>query len=103
MEIDGGNFEFGFTVTGSTRLELDAWVEAVGKGIPRDDGFRRIPPAFGVAEPEARGRLAAASALGRTSRARRRDGEGEPVILDNGAQFAFYSGWRAAIERRRTG
>ena len=64
VEIDAANFEFGFTVTGSTRLELEAWVEAVSKGVPRDDGFRRIPPALGVAEPEARGPLAAASALG---------------------------------------
>lgn len=102
VEIDGTNFEFGLTVTGSTRLELEAWVETVGKGVPRDDGFRRIPPAFGVAEPEARGPLAAASALGRTSRARSTTGEGESVVLDNGAQFAFYSGWRAAVERRRT-
>jgi hypothetical protein len=101
VEIDGYNFEFGFTVTGSTRLELDAWVEAVSKGIPRDDGFRRIPPAFGVAELEAKGPLAAASALGRTSRGRDTLGEGESVVLDNAAQFAFYSGWRAALERRR--
>ena len=65
VEIDCANFAFGFTVTGSTRLELEAWVAAVSKGVPRDDGFRRIPPAFGVAEPEPKGPLAAAAALGR--------------------------------------
>jgi hypothetical protein len=103
VEIDGANFEFGTTVTGSTRLELEAWVEAVSKGVPRDDGFRRTPPAFGVAEPEPRGPLAAAAALGRASRGRNTEGEGESVVLDNAAQFAFYSGWRAALERRRGG
>jgi hypothetical protein len=103
VEIDGANFEFGFTVTGSTRLELEAWIEAVSRGVPRDDRFRRVPPAFGVAEPEAKGPLAAASALSRTSRGRHTTGEGESVVLDNGAQFAFYSGWRGALERRRPG
>jgi len=103
VEIDGANFEFGFTVTGSTRLELEAWIEVVSRNVPRDDHFRRVPPAFGVAEPEAKGPLAAASALGRTSRGRHTMGEGESVVLDNGAQFAFYSGWRGAIERRRNG
>lgn len=103
VEIDVANFGFGFTDTGSTRLELEAWVHAVSHGVPRDDGFRRIPPAFGVAEPEPKGPLAAAAALGRTSRGRDTLGEGESVVLDNAAQFAFYSGWRAALERRRAG
>jgi hypothetical protein len=103
VEIDGANFEFGFAVTGSTRLELETWIEVVSRDVPRDDRFRRVPPALGVAEPEAKGPLAAASALGRTSRGRHTTGEGESVVLDNGAQFAFYSGWRGAIERRRAG
>jgi hypothetical protein len=101
VEIDAANFEFGFTVTGSTRLELDAWVEAIGGGVPCDDGFRRLPPAFGIAAPEPKGPLAAASTLSRTSRGREALGEGESVVLDNAAQFVFYSVWRAALERRR--
>ena len=101
VEIDAANFEFGFTVTGSTRLELDAWVDAIGAGVPRDDGFRRLPPAFGIAAPEPKGPLAAAATLSRTTRGREALGEGESVVLDNAAQFIFYSVWRAALERRR--
>jgi hypothetical protein len=69
--------------------------------VTRDDGFRRLPPAYGVAEPEPRGRLAAASALGRRSRGDHP--ESETVVLDNARQFRFYSAWRAALERRRAG
>ena len=101
VEIDAANFEFGVTVTGSTRLELDAWVDAIGAGVPRDDGFRRLPPAFGIAAPEPKGPLAAAATLSRTTRGREALGEGESVVLDNAAQFIFYSVWRAALERRR--
>jgi hypothetical protein len=101
VEIDAANFEFGFAVTGSTRLELDAWVDAIGAGVPCDDGFRRLPPAFGIAAPEPKGPLAAAGSLSRTSRGREALGEGESVVLDNAAQFVFYSVWRAALERRR--
>ncbi|MCG6921245.1 MAG: hypothetical protein LJF15_09215 [Acidobacteria bacterium] len=101
VEIDAANFEFGVSVTGSTRLELDAWVDAIGAGVPCDDGFRRLPPAFGVAAPEPKGPLAAAATLSRTVRGREALGEGESVVLDNAAQFVFYSVWRAALERRR--
>jgi hypothetical protein len=100
VEIDAGNFEFGFAVTGSARLEVDAWVDEVAGGAPSDDGFRRLPPALGPAEAEAKGALSAAASLGLASRGRagRRD---RPVVLDNVEQFRFYSGWRAAVERRR--
>ena len=101
VEIDAANFEFGFTVTGSTRLELDAWVDVIGAGVHCDDSFRRLPPALGVAVPEPKGPLAAAGTLSRTTRGREALGEGESVVLDNAAQFVFYSVWRAALERRR--
>jgi hypothetical protein len=100
-EIDAATFEFGVAVTGSARLELDAWAEEVAGSAPRDDGFRRLPPALGPAEPEPKGALAAASALGLASRARRGRRDEAPVLLDNLEQFRFYSGWRAAVERRR--
>jgi hypothetical protein len=103
VEIDAANFEFGFAVTRSTRLELEAWVEEIAADVAEDDAFRRLPPAFGVAEPEARGPLAAASALGRGRRSEGPGGEGESVVLDNVGQFRFYSAWRAALERRRAG
>jgi len=101
VEIDAATFEFGFAVTGSARLEADAWAEEVAGGAPCDDEFRRLPPALGPAEPEPRGALAAASSL-RLSTGTQGHGNGErPMILDNVQQFRFYSGWRAAVERRR--
>jgi hypothetical protein len=103
VEIDAANFEFGFAVTGSTRLALEAWLEEIAAGVAEDDAFRRLPPAFGVAEPEPRGPLAAARALGRGGRGEGSGAEGESVVLDNLGQFRFYSAWRAALERRRAG
>ncbi|HSD67809.1 MAG TPA: hypothetical protein VLF95_13970 [Vicinamibacteria bacterium] len=101
VELDPASFEFGFAVTGSGRLELDAWTEEVAADAPRDDGFRRLPPALGPAEPETGGALAAASSLGLAGRGREGGRDEGPVILDNVPQFRFYSGWRAAVERRR--
>lgn len=113
LELDAANFELGFTVTGSARLELDAFVEAVGEGVPRDDEFRRLPPALGPAEAEPKGILGAVASLrpraasdgagrvrGGLPRTDAPLGDATP-ILDNVAQFRFYSGWRAAVERRR--
>ncbi len=108
LEIDAANFSPGFAVTGSARLEIEAWLGELAAGVPRDDGFRWLTPALAAAEPEARGPLAAASSL-RTGRSRpaqsRRGAAGDepPLVLDNLAQFRFYSGWRAAVERRRSG
>ena len=101
LEIDAANFESGFAVTGSARLEIDAWVEEVAGGAPSDDGFRRLPPALGPSEPEPRGALSAACSLGLAARARRgcaRRGPGRPRQR---RAVPFYSGWRAAVERRR--
>jgi hypothetical protein len=100
LEIDALAFEFGFAVTGSSRLEVDAWVEEV---VPDavDDGFRRLPPALGVAAAEPRGALAAAGSLRPPTSGGRRGRDEAPVVLDNVEQFRFYSGWRAAVERRR--
>ena len=103
VEIDAGNFEFGSAVTGSSRLKLDAWVEGLGDDMPRDDGFRLLHPAFGVATAEAKSPLAAAASLRGTSRGSNANRDGESVILDNGQQFVFYSAVRAALERRRVG
>jgi hypothetical protein len=51
-------------------------------------------------EEEPKGALAAASSLGRAARGRETGREEEPLVLDNAAQFRFYSGWRAAVQRR---
>jgi hypothetical protein len=112
IEIDAGSFEPGFAAAGSTRLELRAWLVALAEGVPRDDAFRLLTPAFAPAEAPAPGPLSALEALrarprasagapaagGRRSSSRAAD---ERVLLDNLAQFRFYSGWRAAAERRR--
>jgi len=101
VEIDATAFEFGFAVTGSARLELDAWVEEIAPGALIDDGFRRLPPALGPAGAEPGGALAAAGSLDLAARGRRSGRDERPLVLDNVEQFRFFSGWRAAAERRR--
>jgi len=101
VEIDAATFERGVSATGSARLEIAAWAEEVRGGAPCDDGFRRLSPALGPAEPEPKGALAAASSLG-SRRARPGSGHDEGRSSSTTpAQFRFYSGWRAAVERRR--
>jgi hypothetical protein len=99
LELDPGDFAFGAEAGGgSSLLRLTDWVEAACRDTPVDDEFRRIPPALGAAAAGA-GPLAAAGALrGSAGRARGRD---ELLILDNLAQFRFYSAWRGCVERRR--
>ena len=98
LEIDALNFELGFAVSGSARLEVDAWLDAIRGDAPRDSGFARLGPVLGPAVPEPGGALAAAGTLAAASRG----GAGErPVVLDNLAQFRLYSGCLAAVHRRR--
>jgi hypothetical protein len=101
LEIDAFAFGFGLAVTGSACLELDAWVAEVAPDATVDDGFRRLPPALGPAGKEPKGVLAAAGSLRLATRGRRAGRDETPVVLDNVEQFRFYSGWRAAVERRR--
>jgi len=56
-----------------------------------DDQFRLVPPALAVAERTS----SAADVL----QARRP--ESATAILDNVAQFRFYSAWRGLVERSR--
>jgi hypothetical protein len=111
VELDPQNFEVGFTVTGSSLLELLGWLEAMAPGVPVDDSFRRITPVLGPAAPTISGVMAATAGLQRaprsgslgtwTSRTSSSPKVEPPAVLDNVAQFRFYSGWRAAVERRR--
>jgi hypothetical protein len=113
LEIDASSFEPGFAPTGSTQLELLAWLDEFAQGIPRDDAFRQLTPALAPAEAPAPSALAAVDLLHARPRAatgaaalrarRASAAAGERVVLDNLAQFRFYSGWRAAVERRRRG
>lgn len=111
VELDPGNFEFGFTVTGSSLLELLGWLGALAPRVPVDDEFRRLPPELSPAIAPTFGVMAATAGLARPDRgphdARTRAAIGgsgadePPAVLDNVAQFRFYSGWRASVERRR--
>ncbi len=112
IEIDAGSFEPGFAPTGSTELELRAWLDVLAQSATRDDGFRLLTPALAPAEAPVPGALSAVESL-RARRPAAADprlvGERRPssgtaeerVLLDNRAQFRFYSGWHAAAERRR--
>jgi len=99
LEIDALNFELGFAQSGSARLEIEAWLDAVAGDAPRDDGFSRLGPVLGLSAPEPSGALAAAGSLAAATRSGA--GENRPVVLDNLAQFRFYSGCLAAVRRRR--
>jgi hypothetical protein len=96
LELDPGDFEFADRagVIAPTLLVLSGWLEALGPDVPVDDDFRRLPPALGP-EETSRGALGLAEAL---RPPRRSDA---PLLLDNLAQFRFYSAWRAIVERRR--
>lgn len=102
LELDPGSFAFGrdAVLPGSSLLLLTEWIAAVAALPSTDDSFRRLPPALAPAAPDSGGVLAAANVLARPADSRGAKSEG-PVILDNLAQFRFYSGWRAAVERRR--
>lgn len=101
VEIDPAAVELGFGATGSARLEVEAWVGEVAGAAPYDDEFRRLPPALAPAEPEPKGALSAVRSLGRASRDAAGRTDDRVILLDNVEQFRFYSGWRAAVERRR--
>ena len=93
LEIDPGAFDFGaHRARESSLLEITAWIAALAAHAPADDGFRRIAPALAPAAPAA-GKTARPEDALRTS--------GAPAaILDNLAQFRFYSAWRGAVERQ---
>jgi hypothetical protein len=102
LEIDALNFELGKALRGSVRLEIDAWLAEVAGDAPRDDGFSRLGPVLGPEAPEKRGgALAAAGSLAEATRSG--GGEKGRVVLDNVAQFRFYSGCLAAVRRRTSG
>ncbi|HEY3119561.1 MAG TPA: zinc ribbon domain-containing protein [Vicinamibacteria bacterium] len=97
VELDPDAFDFGLPGPVPAQLQLLEWIEALRGSAPLDDEFRREPPVLSPAA-DAEG----AEALLRGARERSQK-EGGPVILDNLAQFRFFSGWRAAVERRRRG
>jgi hypothetical protein len=94
VELDPGGFDFGAERSReSSLLEIAGWVDRLAAGAVVDDAFRRVPPALAPAAPARAGLAGAGDAL------RRSAGRGDAVILDNLAQFRFYSAWRGAAER----
>jgi hypothetical protein len=97
LEIDPGSFDFGKVGGGhSSLLTLVEWLREIAPLAPVDRGFRRLAPALGPAAADLAGPVAAVRAL-----SSRRGKDEAPTILDNLAQFRFYSAWRGAAERRR--
>ncbi len=94
-ELDPDNFEFGVGSRQGSLLELGLGLEALG--APTDDGFRKLTPALAPAAAAKGGSRVAA-----TTRALVHSSGQAALVLDNVAQFRVYSGWRGALERRRT-
>ena len=68
LELDPGDFDFGAQapLSGSSILELSAWIESVAQGTPVDDAFRHSTPALGPTTARPSGPTAAAAALSGT-------------------------------------
>jgi len=101
LELDPGAFEFGADpgLVDSSEQRLTARLAELTIGVPLDDSFKRQTPALAPAEP-AGGPLSAVKALARPSL--ELPGPNSQ-ILDNLAQFRFYSAWRGLLERQRAG
>jgi hypothetical protein len=100
VELDPSRIELGFTATGSTHLEVGSWLQVLGREVPHDVSFRHEAPALGPPPEAEADPLSPWTLSGIGSRRAGRQGQPRPVH-DNLAQFRFYSGWRAAVERRR--
>lgn len=96
LELDPAAFSFPGT-TGSSRLQLDGWIDAIAKGVPVDDAFKHEPPALGTANEPNPLRALLGSPKKRSARSGR--GEESAEILDNLRQFRRYSALRGAVER----
>jgi hypothetical protein len=93
IELDAEGFEFEERPpVGGPLGQLRAWLGELAPAAPRDDAFAALPPALAPAEP-AGDRIR--SALGRPQ-----PRAAGPMLLDNLAQFRFYSAWRGCVERR---
>jgi hypothetical protein len=95
LELDPGDFAFTDVADAfaPSLLVMSRWFDALSPSVEVDDEFRRLPPALGAADAGAAGAVGAAAAL---RPPRRREA---PLVLDNLAQFRFYSAWRGLVER----
>jgi hypothetical protein len=93
VEIDPAEFDFGAARAGeSSLLEIAGWIAEIAQAVPVDDGFRRIAPALAPV-------ITAPGASPKLEDALRTGGPAPAPILDNLAQFRFYSAWRGMVER----
>jgi len=93
IEIDPAAFDFGaHRAAESSLLEIAGWMAALAADVAVDDGFRRISPALSPAAPPSGPGARLEDALRTAPRVN--------AILDNVAQFRFYSAWRGAVERK---
>lgn len=93
VEIDPAAFDFGLARAGeSSSLEVAGWIAALTTSSPVDDGFRRLTPALAPV-------IAPPGAASGPEDALRASPSAPPALLDNLAQFRFYSAWRGAAER----
>jgi hypothetical protein len=98
LELDPGDFAFagGAGSFAPSLLAVSGWVASLRAHAPLDDDFRRLPPAL-APEAWSKGALGVVEVLRPSPR------EGAALVLDNLAQFRFYSAWRAIVERRQRG
>jgi hypothetical protein len=98
VEIDPFDLDLGRPpVSGSVLVDVNAWLSSLGAGIPTDTAFRFEGPALAPEGPAEGGFGSLTGAL----KGRGKKGPKDAVILDNTAQFRFYSAWRGIAERRR--
>jgi hypothetical protein len=96
LELDPGDFEFTEPddAHAPSLLVVSRWADTLAAHAPVDDEFRRLPPALAPAAPSA-------GALGMVETLRPTRASDAPLVLDNLAQFRFYSAWRGVVERQR--
>lgn len=95
VELDPEVLAFGRGVHRSALLQINDWVAALARGFAVDDGFRRFPPALAPAQVSPGGVAGAVRALEPGGAPAGK----APLLLDNVAQFRFYSAWRGAVAR----
>lgn len=99
LELDPEDFELEGGGGGSTLLALREWLGALAPEALVDDGFRHLVPALAPAT-RAEGRAARWTSSLEQARSPERRNE-ERLLLDNLAQFRFYSAWKGLLARAR--
>jgi hypothetical protein len=100
LELNPAAFEFDEDEDGrAAYLTLHRWAQKLGERLPVDDGFRYVVPALNPAQAEASREAIFMGGAESRGGGHKRD---ERLLLDNLAQFRFFSAWRGLAERERT-